>query len=542
MAIVASPSGSRLQPEKVKALLTKAGLSQSEALIDDWCVLLGSFEDSIQDVLKQEDDLPRPNLAKYPRSEIQIPKDATESDKGGWATICIAKSIEPVNSLLDKKKVALKDNIALAGIRCLNGMNPLGREWVPGCDATVATRIMDAGATIVGKATCENACMEPSSDTSWTGIVHNPYADYYACGGSSSGSGRVVATGSADMALGCDQGGSVRIPAAFCGLVGLKPTWGLVPYTGILGLHAEIDHCGPMSRTVRDNALLLEAIAGPDGLDDRQPRSMPTEALQYSNQLDRFMRISEAHLKPLSGFKIGVLKEGFDLPMLDSNVEKAVRSAVADLAALGAEVIDVSIPEHHQICVSWTCTQALAGGRDGLLGQRTGRKELYMTDITGGPGCVSQERFDAWGPGAQNLYMKYLYVVENHGATVNAKASNLIRKQTRAYDAILSSLDALVMPTIPFPATPSFREGEQHGPLERLVRMAGTILNTAPFNATGHPALSVPVGFVPALDNQSIKLPAALQIVGKAFDEMSCFKIAASWERIKDWKSIIVES
>lgn len=319
----------------------------------------------------------------------------------------------------------------------------------------------------------------------------------------------------------------------------MKPTWGLVPYSGILGLHAEIDHCGPMARTVRDNALLLQAIAGPDGMDDRQPRSIPADSLKYSEHLDEFMVTSESKSKPLEGFKIGILKEGFGMPMLDAHVEKAVRAAVADLEDLGAQVVEVSVPEHDQICVAWTCTQALAGGRDGLLGDRTGRKELYMTDMAAGPGGrVPQERFDTWGPGAQNLYMKHLYVIDKYGAVVHAKASNVIRKQTRAYDAALGSLDALVMPTIPFPPTPSFREGEKPGPLERLVRIAGTILNTAPFNATGHPALSLPVGFVPARDNESVKLPAALQIVGKQFQELTCLKIAAAWERTKDWKTL----
>ncbi|ETS86275.1 hypothetical protein PFICI_00103 [Pestalotiopsis fici W106-1] len=539
MAIVTAPDGSKLNPEEVKALLAKAGLAQSDTLVQDWCTLLGSFEDSIQDVLSQEDDLPRPDMTKYPRTEIKIPENAGESDKGGWAVTCVAQSTAPVSSLLAGKKVALKDNIAFAGMRCLNGMDPLGKEWVPEYDATVATRIMDAGGIIVGKATCENACMEASSDTSWTGIVHNPYADYYSCGGSSSGSGRVVATGSADMALGCDQGGSVRIPSTFCGLVGLKPTWGLVPYSGILGLHADIDHCGPMTQTVQDNALLLEAIAGPDGMDDRQPRMLPEESLKFSKSLAAFLSATESLSKPLEGIKVGILKEGFELSVLDANVEKAVRAAIADLSALGAQVVEVSIPEHNQVCAAWTCTQALAGARDGLLGDRTGRKELYMTDRAGGPESqVTQQRFDTWGPGAQNMYMKYLYVAEKYGALVSAKASNLIRKYTRAYDAALASLDVLVMPTIPFPATPSFREGGDHTTLERLTRMAGTVLNTAPFNATGHPALSVPVGFVSAPGDSSIWLPTALQIVGKQFDDLTCLKVAGAWERHKDWKTL----
>lgn len=332
---------------------------------------------------------------------------------------------------------------------------------------------------------------------------------------------------------------SVRIPSTFCGLVGLKPTWGLVPYSGILGLHADIDHCGPMTRTVRDNALLLEAIAGPDGMDDRQPRMLPEESLKFSTSLDAFMTASESSPKPLQGIKVGILKEGFELSVLDENVEKAVRAAIEDLAALGAEVVQVSVPEHNQVCAPWTCTQALAGARDGLLGDRTGRKELYMTDRAGGPGnTVPQQRFDTWGPGAQNMYMKYLYVTEKYGAMVSAKASNLLRKYTRAYDAALAGVDVLVMPTIPFPATPSFREGGDYSTLERLTRMAGTVLNTAPFNATGHPALSVPVGFVPAPDDQSVRLPTALQIVGKQFDDLTCLKIAGAWERSKDWKTL----
>ncbi|KAK3064085.1 hypothetical protein LTS18_010246 [Coniosporium uncinatum] len=539
MAIIAKPGGTKLDKVQVKDLVANAGLKLSDGAIEDWSVLLGSLDDAIKEVLARGDDISRPDLSKYPRSDIFAPKDAEESDKGGWATRCTVTSTSPTSSLLKGKTVALKDNIALAGVRCLNGVKPVDGEWVPERDATVVTRMLDAGCTIIGKAACESACMEPSSDTSYTGIIHNPYADNYACGGSSSGSGRLVGSGAVDMALGCDQGGSVRIPASFCGIVGHKATWGLVPYSGILGLHAEIDHCGPMTRTVRDNALLLEAIAGPDGMDDRQPPSMPAEALQYSSSLDKFLAETSQD-KPLSGFKIGVLKEGFALPVMDANVDKAVRSAVADLAKLGAEVIDVSVPGHNDICTAWMCTLPYAGGRDGLLGDRTGRKELYMTDRAAGanPG-ISQDLFDAWGAGAQNLYMRYLYVTKTYGSSVHAKAANLIRKYTQEYDAALSTLDALVMPTLPFPATKSIEQDDRDaGPLKRLQYMAGVLLNTAPFNSTGHPALSFPVGFVPARDDAALKLPTGMQVVCKQFDDLTCLKIAAAWERSKDWKSL----
>jgi len=294
-----------------------------------------------------------------------------------------------------------------------------------------------------------------------------------------------------------------------------------------------------MTRTVRDNALLLEAIAGPDGMDDRQPPSMSAEALRYSSSLDKFLA-EKPQDKPLSGFKIGVLKEGFELPVMDANVDKAVRSAVADLAQLGAEVVEVSVPGHNDICTAWMCTLPYAGGRDGLLGDRTGRKEFYMPGRAAGANPkVSQELFDAWGAGAQNLYMRYLYVTKTYGASVHAKAANLIRKYTREYDAALSTLDALIMPTLPFPATKSIEQDDKEaGPLKRLQYMAGVLLNTAPFNSTGHPALSLPVGFVPARDDAALKLPTGMQIVCKQFDDLMCLKIAAAWERSKDWKSL----
>jgi len=292
-----------------------------------------------------------------------------------------------------------------------------------------------------------------------------------------------------------------------------------------------------MTKTVWDNACLLEAIAGPDGMDDRQPTLIPKDSLRYSKHLASFLEKTAESDKPLNGFHIGVLREGFAMPQLHRNVEEACRSAIKDLVALGAEVTEVSIPEHNKICTAWTCMQALAGGRDGLLGDQTGRKGLQMTDRAGKyKPYITQARFDSLGAGAKNMYLKYLYVVERHGTLINAKATNVIRKQTRAYDAALGSLDALVMPTIPFPASKIFHGSQEIGLLERLKHVSGTVLNTAPFNATGHPALSLPVGFVPAPDEPAVRLPAALQIVGEQYGDLACLKIAAVWERSVDWR------
>ena len=168
----------------------------------------------------------------------------------------------------------IKDNICLAGVPMSIGTGYL-EGYVPEVDATVVTRILDAGGETVGKAVCEDLCFSGSSHTSWPAPVLNPLDPTRSAGGSSSGSAVVVATGEADMALGGDQGGSIRIPAAWCGIVGLKPTYGLVPYTGIFPVELTIDHVGPMTEMVGDKALLLEVIAGAEGSTQDSTRPTP---------------------------------------------------------------------------------------------------------------------------------------------------------------------------------------------------------------------------------------------------------------------------
>jgi len=173
MSVVSLPEGAPTwTADQIRDLAGKANLKINESHVPDFRTLLGAMDQTIKDVLSQPDYLPTPDLAKYPRTSIHIPTP-TESDGGGWATRCTARSTEPTSDLLKGKTIALKDNIALAGVRCTNGTAAL--DWTPIIDATIATRIMDAGGVITGKATCENACLEGVSDTSVTGKVHNPY-------------------------------------------------------------------------------------------------------------------------------------------------------------------------------------------------------------------------------------------------------------------------------------------------------------------------------------------------------------------------------
>src|SRR3954463_8200223 len=222
--------------------------------------------------------------------------DAADNPFNAWyVTTSITGSGE---GPLAGKTVAVKDNTAVAGVPMMNGAHTL-EGFVPSRDATVVSRLLAAGATITGKAVCEDLCFSGGSHTSCTGPVRNPWDPSRTTGGSSSGSAALVASGEVDLALGGDQGGSIRMPSAMSGIVGHKPTHGLVPYTGAFPIEATIDHLGPMTRTVADAALALGIMAGPDGLDPRQPDTIAP--VDYLREIGR----------GAEGLRIGVVSEGF---------------------------------------------------------------------------------------------------------------------------------------------------------------------------------------------------------------------------------------
>src|SRR6202045_2932919 len=203
---------------------------------------------------------------KYPRTPGYRP-EGEENKYNAWYVKTTVKGA-PAGKLAGKT-VVLKDNVCLAGVPMMNGASTL-EGYTPDIDATIVTRILDAGGTIVGKAHCEYFCFSGGSHTNATGPVHNPHKMGYSAGGSSSGSAALLAAGEVDMAIGGDQGGSIRIPAAYCGVYGMKATHGLVPYTGVMPIELTLDHTGPIPSNVANNALFLEVLAGPDGLDPRQ--------------------------------------------------------------------------------------------------------------------------------------------------------------------------------------------------------------------------------------------------------------------------------
>jgi amidase len=414
------------------------------------------------------------------------------------------------------KRVVLKDNVMLAGVPMMNGSSTL-QGYVPEVDATVVTRILDAGGVILGKAHCEAFCLSGGSHTNSTGPVHNPHKAGHSAGGSSSGSAVLVAIGEAEMAIGGDQGGSIRMPASFCGIYGMKPTHGLVPYTGIMPIEITVDHVGPMTASVRDNALLLEVIAGPDGYD---PRQYAPTVHPYSEMLEG----------GIDGLRIAVVREGFGLPSSEPDVDEKVRTAAQLLGKLGATVTEVSIPWHSVGRALWMpigvqgLTQTMMWGD----GYGVSRSDLYVTSLMDFHRGWRQ-RADELSETTKLFTLFGTYVQKHHGGRYYGKAMNITRQLIAAYDGVLAQHDLLLMPTTPMKAQPMPEQGAAR---EDIVRSAvEPIANTAPFDISHHPAMAIPCGM-------SEGLPVSMMLVGKRFDEPTIYRAAYAFEEAGDWKQM----
>jgi amidase len=414
------------------------------------------------------------------------------------------------------KTVALKDNVCLAGVPMMVGASSL-RGYVPDVDATIVNRLLDAGATILGKAHCEYFCLSGASHTSAAGPVHNPLRMGYSSGGSSSGSAALVAAAEVDMSIGGDQGGSIRIPAAFCGIYGMKPTYGVIPYTGVMPIESTVDHIGPMTANVHDNALMLEVMAGEDGLDPRQnsPKIEP-----YTKALKRGVK----------GLRIGVVKEGFGLPTSEKDVDAKVRAAAKRFAKLGAEVKEVSIPDHAIGTAIWTPIALEGLQMQMMLGNSMGFnwKGLYTTSLLKAHSNWRQAADDL-SPSLQMAMLTAQHFLNHYRGYFYAKAQNLARRLRATYDAAFAEHDLLLMPTVPMKATPI---PPADASMKLYIQRALELLpNTAPFNATGHPSISAPCGM-------SDGLPVGMMLTARHYDESTIYAAAAAFEASEDWKKL----
>lgn len=497
-------------PDQISAVAKQCGLSLTDEDVASFRGLMQGSVDAYRAVAAMSDEVPPVN---YPRTPGQRPAPE-DNPRNAWYRKATVRGAS--KGKLKGKTVALKDNIMLAGVPMMNGSATL-EGYVPDFDATIVTRMLDAGAEIVGKTHCESFCMSGGSHTNATGPVHNPHKMGYSAGGSSSGSGVVVALGEVDMAIGGDQGGSIRMPSSFCGTYGMKPTWGLVPYTGIMPIEVFIDHTGPMTANVADNALLLEVIAGDDGYD---PRIKSPKVQNYTKALGGGVK----------GLKIGVVKEGFVQPGAEEDVNESVREAAKRFRHLGATVEDVSIPMHLIGPAIWSPIGTEGMTQTMMFGDGYGlsRGDLYSTSLMDFHRGWRRQA-DALSETTKLMLLFGTYINNTYGPKFYGKALNISRRLTAAYDKVLETYDLLLMPTTPMKATPLPAANASRE--EYVSRAFEMIVNTAPFDITHHPAMSIPCGMADGL-------PVGLMLVGRHFDEPTIYQAAHSFEHAGDWKKM----
>ena len=389
--------------------------------------------------------------------------------------------------------ITLKDNIWTRGIRTTAGSKVL-RDFIPAEDATVARKLARAGAILLGKTNLHEFAYGTTTNNAHYGPAHNPWALDRIPGGSSGGSAAAIAAGLCAASVGTDTGGSIRIPAAMCGIVGLKPTFGRVSVFGTVPLAPTFDHIGPLARSVADAATLLGLLAGRDPLD-------PTSSAQRVEDFRAALR------KPLRKFRLGRPREYF-WDKLDGEVRRAAEAAVRDMEKHGATVREISLP-HLNESPEAAANISLAETRHchEAAGYFPAHADEYSEEV--------RKRIDE---GGNVLAVKYLAGLD-------------VQKRVRAeFDDAFQEVDAIVAPTIPVPAPPIGAEqvdidGERIGVRAALVGM------NRPANFTGHPAISVPCGFT------RDGLPVGLQLIGRRFDESTLLRIAFAYERAHDWRA-----
>lgn len=402
--------------------------------------------------------------------------------------------------------VAIKDVMVTRDVRTTAGSKILD-NFVPPYDCTAVARLEAAGAVVLGKLNCDEFAMGSSNENSAYRPVHNPRDKSRVPGGSSGGSAAAVAADMAIATLGSDTGGSIRQPASFCGVVGLKPTYGRVSRYGLIAFASSLDHIGPFAKTVKDVALVLRTIAGRDPMDST---SADVPVPDYLAELE----------KPVKGLKVGVAKEYFG-EGLDPEVRAAVEAAIQKLAGLGCEIVPVSLP-HTEYAIPTYYIVATAEASSNLArydGVRYGFRargartlsDMYRLSRDGGFGMEVKRRIMLGTYALSAGYYDAYYL----------KAQKVRTLLTRDFDEAFKKVDVIAAPTCP---TPAFKLGEK---VDDPLAMYLADIYTVTANLAGIPGISVPCG-----ENRE-RLPIGLQLFGRHFDEATLLRAASAYENVR---------
>ena len=402
--------------------------------------------------------------------------------------------------------LALKDNLCTVGIETTCSSKML-RGFLPPYNATVVDKLQAAGSIFVGKANLDEFAMGSSTENSAFGTSHNPWDLGTVPGGSSGGSTAAVAAGEAIWALGSDTGGSIRQPAAFCGVVGLKPTYGRVSRYGLIAFASSLDQIGPITKDVRDAALLMNVLSGHDSLDST---SIDQAVPDYTQALTRDVK----------GLKIGVPKEYFAQGVAPA-VADAVRAAIAQMVSLGAVAEEISLP-HTEYALPTYYILAPAEASSNLArydGVRYGHRTARATNAVD---LFEKSREEGFGPEVKQRIMIGTYALSaGYYDAFYLKAQKVRTLIKRDFDEAFAKYDIIIAPTAP---TVAFKIGAVSDPLEMKLNDILTI----PANMAGIPAISLPCGF-------SNGLPIGLQLMAPAFGEETLFRAAHAYEQATEW-------
>ena len=404
--------------------------------------------------------------------------------------------------------LAIKDNLCTQGVRTTCSSRML-EQFVPPYEATVTDRLWKAGGVLVGKTNLDEFAMGGSTETSAFGATLNPWNTAHVPGGSSGGSAAAVASGSCLASLGSDTGGSIRQPASFCGVVGLKPTYGRVSRWGLVAFASSLDQVGPFATSVADAAELLQVIAGPD---PRDSTCLKAEVPDYTAALDQ----------PIKGLKVGIIRECFEAEGLDSEVKASVQASAALLESLGAELVDVSCPRFNDgIATYYVIAPSEASAN---LARYDGVKYGFRAENAESLAAMtSSSRAEGFGAEVQRRILIGTYALSAGYVDAYYKKAQQVRTLIRRdFDAAFQQVDVLLTPTAPSTA---FKTGAH---ADNPLAMYLADLLTIPVNLAGLPAISVPCGF-----SQS-GLPIGVQLIGNVLEEARLLQVAHQYEQAAD--------
>ncbi|KAJ5810997.1 Amidase [Penicillium robsamsonii] len=557
---ISDGAGSNISEEDLQTFAAQLHVDTlDEKDAQDYLTLLRSLE-TVLGSIDNAPDYIAPELLPHKTLEHRSFWKPTpdENPFNGWSHQCDLRSAAPASGLLSRRTVAVKDNISVGGLPTTLGVPQSLFPQADGypispVDAVVVSRILGAGGIIKGTSTCESFCASPLSFTSATGPVHNPRLHNHTAGGSSSGSAVLVAAHrlaskrsdkswgkTVELAIGTDQAGSVRIPASYNGLYGLKPTFGLVPYTGAGSMSPMIDHLGPLATELEDVAALLQVMAGYDGYDPRMSPETPLVhcVKPYLKLLLQAREEIQSTPKPGHKLRVGLLKESFHMPGVAADVRDIVfQAATRYFEAVGASVCEVSIPMHQQGPAIWTAATRPSMSNYLCQGNPSGHLSFLSphTQIKWPPSQATYDTLTCNNPAVVNIMLSEKFARESSKAGLEAKAHRMVFALRAAYDSALDHVDILITPCAPTVAMPhpdpTGPDGRRASVLERLGVAIGLTSNTCPFNVTGHPGLNVPCGFSTAKNHPDVPLPVGMQIVARRWADQQLIEAAALFER-----------